>query len=192
MVAMGSKLGMWEGLRAKTVSFLVVVVVLSSLVCWVTASVSYDRRAIVINGQRRILISGSIHYPRSSPEVFSQMCFMGLVILPLFLDFHHRGLSISLCSSLLSLITFLGFCLFFWVSQMWPDLIQKAKEGGLDVIQTYVFWNGHEPSQGKVWKQSPFFYVFFVYLYIYLKQKMIYIYLFFCFCSIILRGGMIW
>ena len=33
---------------------------------------------------------------------------------------------------------------------MWPDLIQKAKEGGLDVIQTYVFWNGHEPEQGKV------------------------------------------
>ncbi|XP_035551734.1 beta-galactosidase 1-like [Juglans regia] len=27
---------------------------------------------------------------------------------------------------------------------------QKAKEGGLDVIQTYVFWNGHEPSPGQV------------------------------------------
>lgn len=33
---------------------------------------------------------------------------------------------------------------------MWPDLIQKAKDGGLDVIETYVFWNGHEPSPGKV------------------------------------------
>ncbi|XP_072960476.1 beta-galactosidase-like isoform X2 [Typha angustifolia] len=64
------------------------------------ASVSYDRKAITINGQRRILISGSIHYPRSTPE-------------------------------------------------MWPDLIQKAKDGGLDVIQTYVFWNGHEPSPGQ-------------------------------------------
>ncbi|XP_075097590.1 beta-galactosidase isoform X2 [Nicotiana tabacum] len=32
---------------------------------------------------------------------------------------------------------------------MWPDLIQKAKDGGLDVIETYVFWNGHEPSPGK-------------------------------------------
>lgn len=40
--------------------------------------------------------------------------------------------------------------LFIWHFQMWPDLIQKAKDGGLDVIQTYVFWNGHEPSQGKV------------------------------------------
>ncbi|KAK1377747.1 Beta-galactosidase [Heracleum sosnowskyi] len=66
----------------------------------VDASVSYDNKAIIINGQRRILISGSIHYPRSTP-------------------------------------------------QMWPDLIQKAKDGGLDVIQTYVFWNGHEPSPGK-------------------------------------------
>ena len=35
----------------------------------VHASVSYDSKAIIINGQRRILISGSIHYPRSTPEV---------------------------------------------------------------------------------------------------------------------------
>ncbi|XP_009418404.2 beta-galactosidase 5-like [Musa acuminata AAA Group] len=61
--------------------------------------VTYDRKAIIINGQRRILISGSIHYPRSTPE-------------------------------------------------MWEGLIQKAKDAHLDVIQTYVFWNGHEPSPG--------------------------------------------
>ncbi|EEE69115.1 hypothetical protein OsJ_28192 [Oryza sativa Japonica Group] len=30
----------------------------------------------------------------------------------------------------------------------WPDLISKAKEGGLNVIESYVFWNGHEPEQG--------------------------------------------
>ncbi|KAK6944825.1 Glycoside hydrolase 35, catalytic domain [Dillenia turbinata] len=73
------------------------------LIFWVSSvysSVSYDDKALIINGQRRILISGSIHYPRSTPG-------------------------------------------------MWPDLIQKAKEGGLDVIQTYIFWNGHEPSPGK-------------------------------------------
>ncbi|KAG6471669.1 hypothetical protein ZIOFF_069115 [Zingiber officinale] len=34
------------------------------------------------------------------------------------------------------------------VAQMWEELVQKAKDGGLDVIQTYVFWNGHEPSPG--------------------------------------------
>lgn len=65
----------------------------------VKCSVTYDRKALVINGQRRILFSGSIHYPRSTPE-------------------------------------------------MWEDLINKAKEGGIDVIESYVFWNGHEPSPG--------------------------------------------
>ncbi|KAI3772554.1 hypothetical protein L6452_03742 [Arctium lappa] len=58
--------------------------------------VSHDGRAITIDGQRRIIISGSIHYPRST-------------------------------------------------SQMWSDLIRKAKEGGVDAIETYVFWNAHEP-----------------------------------------------
>lgn len=43
---------------------------------------------------------------------------------------------------------------------MWPDLIEKAKDGGLDVIQTYVFWNGHEPEPGKVMKSSQFFFIF--------------------------------
>jgi hypothetical protein len=33
---------------------------------------------------------------------------------------------------------------------MWPDLIAKSKEGGADVIETYVFWNGHEPAKGQV------------------------------------------
>ncbi|KAL2931136.1 Beta-galactosidase 5 [Bienertia sinuspersici] len=38
---------------------------------------------------------------------------------------------------------------FLWV-RMWEDLIRKAKDGGLDVIDTYVFWNGHEPLPGNV------------------------------------------
>lgn len=33
---------------------------------------------------------------------------------------------------------------------MWPDLIQKAKDGGLNAIETYVFWNIHEPSRREV------------------------------------------
>jgi beta-galactosidase GanA len=32
---------------------------------------------------------------------------------------------------------------------MWPGLIQKAKDGGLDVIETYVFWDIHEPVRGQ-------------------------------------------
>ncbi|KAL8118080.1 hypothetical protein AgCh_015838 [Apium graveolens] len=79
------------------------VLLLSWVLCMsiglIKCSVTYDSKAIVINGQRRILISGSIHYPRSTPE-------------------------------------------------MWEDLIHKAKEGGLDVIETYVFWNVHEPTPG--------------------------------------------
>ncbi|PQQ14410.1 beta-galactosidase 11 [Prunus yedoensis var. nudiflora] len=33
--------------------------------------------------------------------------------------------------------------------EMWPDLLKKAKQGGLNVIETYVFWNLHEPVKGK-------------------------------------------
>ncbi|KAG5234369.1 beta-galactosidase [Salix suchowensis] len=62
--------------------------------------VTYDGRSLIVDGQRKILFSGSIHYPRSTPE-------------------------------------------------MWPSLIAKAKEGGVDVIQTYVFWNLHEPRPGE-------------------------------------------
>ncbi|KAK1413859.1 hypothetical protein QVD17_29595 [Tagetes erecta] len=89
---------MWRMPRIKIVFLFVIIF---SCVCSsIKATVSYDDKAIIINGRRRILMSGSIHYPRSTPE-------------------------------------------------MWPDLIKKAKDGGLDVIQTYVFWNGHEPSPGK-------------------------------------------
>ncbi|KAH0451883.1 hypothetical protein IEQ34_019182 [Dendrobium chrysotoxum] len=62
--------------------------------------VVYDARSFIINGKRELLFSGSIHYPRSTPE-------------------------------------------------MWPNIIASAKAGGLNVIQTYVFWNGHEPIQGQ-------------------------------------------
>ncbi|KAE8706801.1 NAD-dependent ADP-ribosyltransferase sirtuin-4-like [Hibiscus syriacus] len=33
---------------------------------------------------------------------------------------------------------------------MWPGLVQTAKEGGVDVIECSLFWNGHELSPGKV------------------------------------------
>ncbi|KAA0049141.1 beta-galactosidase 9 isoform X1 [Cucumis melo var. makuwa] len=63
-------------------------------------NVSYDHRALIIDGKRRMLISAGVHYPRATPE-------------------------------------------------MWPDIIEKSKEGGADVIQSYVFWNGHEPTKGQ-------------------------------------------
>ncbi|TYG96446.1 hypothetical protein ES288_A11G351300v1 [Gossypium darwinii] len=60
-------------------------------------NVTHDSRSIIIDGNHRIILSGSIHYPRST-------------------------------------------------APMWPDLIRKAKEGGLDAVETYVFWNAHEPA----------------------------------------------
>ncbi|OVA11462.1 Glycoside hydrolase [Macleaya cordata] len=30
---------------------------------------------------------------------------------------------------------------------MWSDLIQKSKDGGFDAIETYVFWDRHEPRR---------------------------------------------
>ncbi|XP_020873308.1 beta-galactosidase 12 isoform X1 [Arabidopsis lyrata subsp. lyrata] len=97
----------------------------SSLIYSVKAMVTYDRKAVIINGQRRILLSGSIHYPRSTPE-------------------------------------------------MWPDLIQKAKDGGLDVIQTYVFWNGHEPSPGQYYFEDRYDLVKFIKL---VQQAGLYVHL---------------
>uniref|UniRef100_A0A6N2NA79 beta-galactosidase n=1 Tax=Salix viminalis TaxID=40686 RepID=A0A6N2NA79_SALVM len=60
-------------------------------------NVSYDSRSLIINGERKLLISAAIHYPRSVPA-------------------------------------------------MWPELVKTAKEGGVDVIETYVFWNVHQPT----------------------------------------------
>jgi hypothetical protein len=86
------------------------------------ANVTYDHRAVVIDGVRPVLVSGSIHYPRSTPDV-------------------SQHLSLSPCS---------GTDTGVWSSavQMWPGLIHKAKDGGLDVIEAYVFWDIHEPVQG--------------------------------------------
>ncbi|PNY14323.1 beta-galactosidase 13-like protein [Trifolium pratense] len=36
---------------------------------------------------------------------------------------------------------------------MWPDILEKARHGGINLIQTYVFWNAHEAEKGKlVWE----------------------------------------
>lgn len=58
----------------ETTSSLYKLLLLCFIVCFLSSkfvqcSVTYDKKAIIINGQRRILISGSIHYPRSTPEV---------------------------------------------------------------------------------------------------------------------------
>lgn len=66
-----------------------IVVVLCLLFVFVTASfaanVTYDHRAMVIDGKRRVLVSGSIHYPRSTPEVFTH--FSDLLFFLMFVCF---------------------------------------------------------------------------------------------------------
>ncbi|KAL2913748.1 Beta-galactosidase 8 [Polyrhizophydium stewartii] len=64
------------------------------------AKVTFDSRAIVINGRREMIIAGSIHYPRSVPST-------------------------------------------------WPELLRRTKEAGINTIDTYVFWNLHEPERGQ-------------------------------------------
>lgn len=64
---MDSKFETWNMFGTKMTMWLVL------MMFWVSSvlsEVTYDRKAIIINGKRRILISGSIHYPRSTPEVF--------------------------------------------------------------------------------------------------------------------------
>lgn len=43
---------------------------------------------------------------------------------------------------------------------MWPSLIKKAKEGGLNAIETYVFWNAHEPQRRQVFNFNKIFLLF--------------------------------
>ncbi|GFQ05582.1 beta-galactosidase 5 [Phtheirospermum japonicum] len=45
---------------------------------------------------------------------------------------------------------------------MWKDLISKAKFGGVDVIETYVFWNGHEPTRGNYYFEGRYDLVRFI------------------------------
>ncbi|KAJ4747788.1 Beta-galactosidase [Rhynchospora pubera] len=81
--------------------------VFPSLSLSISSNVTYDGRSLFISGRRRIIISASIHYPRSVPA-------------------------------------------------MWPGLVEAAKEGGVDAIETYVFWNGHEPSPGNYYFEDRF------------------------------------
>lgn len=74
---------------------------------------------------------------------------------------------------------------------MWPDLIQKAKDGGLDVIQTYVFWNGHEPSPGKVMQCCWQFLFDCVSLLLFSLRKIQFFFIWICCFSTILKAGMI-
>jgi len=48
---------------------LLVAVLLVTVTVVSCGNVSYDGRSLIIDGQRKLLISASIHYPRSVPAV---------------------------------------------------------------------------------------------------------------------------
>ncbi|KAJ3678016.1 hypothetical protein LUZ60_001819 [Juncus effusus] len=85
--------------------FLLLISHLSSVT--LAGNVTYDGRSLFVSAQRRLVISASIHYPRSVPD-------------------------------------------------MWPGLVAAAKEGGVNAIETYVFWNGHELSPGNYYFEDRF------------------------------------
>lgn len=57
------------------------VLVMAGAVAAGGASVSYDGRSLIIDGQRKMLFSGSIHYPRSTPDVCPSLSLLIFVIL---------------------------------------------------------------------------------------------------------------
>lgn len=61
-------------------------------------SVDYDARALRIDGERALFISGSLHYPRAPPEE-------------------------------------------------WDGWLRDARANGLNMVEIYVFWNLHAPSE---------------------------------------------
>lgn len=57
--------------------FLLHALILTVSLCTVHgANVTYDRTSLVINGHHKILFSGSIHYPRSTPQVRSSYIYL--------------------------------------------------------------------------------------------------------------------
>lgn len=60
------------GISKNYIAYVLLVILFLQSSCIETglsATVTYDHRALVIDGKRRVLQSGSIHYPRSTPEV---------------------------------------------------------------------------------------------------------------------------
>lgn len=61
-------------------------------------AISFDSKAILVNGERQLIISGEMHYSRSPRE-------------------------------------------------LWPQLLDRSKNMGLNCVASYIFWNFHEPQK---------------------------------------------
>lgn len=77
--------------------FLVFALLLAACHFASSAKVTFDGRSFMLDGERKLFIAGSIHYPRAPRSE-------------------------------------------------WPAIFKLAKDSGLNLIQTYVFWDIHEPE----------------------------------------------
>lgn len=83
--------------------------------------VDYDANAIIINGERRVLFSGAIHYPRSTPQVLLiiNLQFLKSLARSHFLTFF---LFLTKTDSLLR-----KYCLNFFFFSNKPNMIPHSK-----------------------------------------------------------------
>lgn len=114
----------------------IVLIASSFFLCLCLAiTVDYDSKSLIIDGQRKIINAGTIHYTRSTAEVYIYISETFV-----FTTCQRSGNSRTITWMIILSLT-----------QMWPDLIQKAKDGGLDAIESYIFWDIHEPRRREVW-----------------------------------------
>ena len=102
-------------------------------------SVSYDSRAIVINGQRTIIYSGSIHYPRSTPAMWTELlqrsreAGLNTIDTYVFWNLHERQRGIFDFSDRLDLLHFLQLAQeqgFHVILRIGPYICAEINYGG--------------------------------------------------------------
>lgn len=154
--------------------FLGVLLLLLVLLPEAQCGVTYDRKALIINGQRRILISGSIHYARSTPEVTQSHCCLFLF-----------------CSTWVR-------CLVNWLSlscRCGRDLFRRLRMEDWMLYRLMCSGMGMNPLlemySDNFFLCSHWCLLLLVYFFFWLCKNLIF-FCVICCCSIILRGGMIW
>lgn len=132
--------------------------------------VTYDGRSLIIDGQRKILFSGSIHYPRSTPQVIKSntLCvchsclslsnfwfhshfllfireWWGIYLIDMvYTLYYHRHISSLFCIHVSLLVDELDFFFYEYIS-LWHDFwehLALIKVAGITDICTWshIFW----------------------------------------------------
>ena len=91
-----------------------------------SANVTYDHRALVIDGKRRLLTSGSIHYPRSTPDVILSL----LIILSLEIEFINLNVGFCHCRCGRGLFRNLRMEVWMWLKLTFSGIYMNQFEAG--------------------------------------------------------------